>query len=531
MKRNSGLIMSALAMAFLQMLTGCQQIADEFAIGTYRLFDPAAMVHAPKDQPVHMIRGSVSVADEGHEMVPNATPPRPDDYQYTKTDYVIGPTDVVNVTILGLSSPDVSETLPREVSDSGYIDMPFLNDRIKADGLTQEQLKEEIIKAYSPNILRNPQVSVSVVARRQNTFSIMGAVGRTGTYNVLRRDMRLLEALALAGDVTNPTTRYLYVFRMQPAVSKGGNESPRATTPGRDELGPLPQEVPPPGAARTAPSPSPSPTTNPDTDLRALERLLPGPAKEPSTLPAPSQITMLTDTTPVSAASAPAELPAKGPKWVFTNGKWVRVQEEGRGGEGDSSATDARATGDANILANPSDPFGWKSRAEKTDMARIIAINYQTLKNGNPLMNIVIRDNDVIQIPPPETGEFYLMGEIARPGVYSLTGRMVTLKMAVAAGGNLGGLAWPKNSLLIRRVGYNQEQVIPLDIQAIFRGEASDIFLKPDDLIAVGTDIRAPFLAVIRSAFRFSYGFGFVYDRNFASPAPVGLNSERFERW
>jgi hypothetical protein len=35
-------------------------------------------------------------------------------------------------------------------------------------------------------------------------------------------------------------------------------------------------------------------------------------------------------------------------------------------------------------------------------------------------------------------------------------------------------------------------------------------------LIDVGTHAIAPFLLTIRNSFRLTYGFGFVYDRNFA---------------
>jgi len=40
--------------------------------------------------------------------------------------------------------------------------------------------------------------------------------------------------------------------------------------------------------------------------------------------------------------------------------------------------------------------------------------------------------------------------------------------------------------------------------------------LKDDDIVNVGSNIITPFLFVIRNSFRFTYGFGFVYDRNFA---------------
>jgi hypothetical protein len=39
--------------------------------------------------------------------------------------------------------------------------------------------------------------------------------------------------------------------------------------------------------------------------------------------------------------------------------------------------------------------------------------------------------------------------------------------------------------------------------------------LKPDDQVLVGTNALAPFLAAFRSGFRLTYGFGFIYDRNY----------------
>ena len=55
---------------------------------------------------------------------------------------------------------------------------------------------------------------------------------------------------------------------------------------------------------------------------------------------------------------------------------------------------------------------------------------------------------------------------------------------------------------------------LQVDLQRIFDGEEPDIFLKANDLVNVGTDFIAPFLAVTRNAYRASYGWGFIYDRN-----------------
>jgi hypothetical protein len=97
-----------------------------------------------------------------------------------------------------------------------------------------------------------------------------------------------------------------------------------------------------------------------------------------------------------------------------------------------------------------------------------------------------------------------------------MDGRPVTLKMAVAAAGGLGPLAWPRRCEVTRRVGRNKEETVMVDLDKITSGEQPDFFIKPLDLINVGTHPTARWRAVLRNSFRATYGFGFIYDRNFA---------------
>ena len=134
----------------------------------------------------------------------------------------------------------------------------------------------------------------------------------------------------------------------------------------------------------------------------------------------------------------------------------------------------------------------------------------------------MIRPGDTVNVPNIEPGEFYMYGHVNRPGVYALTGRKVTLKQAVAAAGGLDPVAIPRRCDLIRRIG-NTEVTVQVDLQRVFDGEQPDIFLKPNDMLNIGTDMLAPFLAVTRNAYRASYGWGFIYDRNFyITPTVLG---------
>ena len=553
MKRplSSGIVLSWCLAAVLLFSAGCEALEDFFKTDESRFLGADLVVHKPSRPRVDMIKPWIGMADQREDLIPNATPPTEEDSTYREEDYVLGPTDIVDITIMDLFSVGVESSLRREVSDAGYIDLPLLPSRIKANGLTQEGLKDAIKGAYSPNILRDPVVSVAVVARRQNTFSLLGSAARVGTYNLLRKDMRMLEALALGGDVTSYTVKYIYVFRLPRATPVGGDSnliSPAAGKGAVENLGALPSPV----APGEIPAPSSAPASKSATPDE-LQGLVPGPVRTTAPaggLPAPSGVTAWDETSASAtrgnlaaeanaaeraAAGIPEEPSAggKAPRWVYSNGKWIRVESAAPASGPSGGEAKLPGGGEAAGGAEANNPFDAWRRLETNEGSRVIAVNFRSLMAGEKRSNIVIRDNDVIYVPRDEVGEFYLMGEVQRPGVYSLTGRQITVKMAIAAGGNFNATSWPQNSILIRRVGENQEQMIPLDIEAIFHGQATDLFLKPDDVIAVGSNWRQPFMAVLRNAFRFTYGFGFVYDRNFDSPqyGSVGLDSRRFTRW
>ncbi len=542
MNRRTHLLIG-LAVIAAVTLGGCAELQDWFKTSRTRLLDPSSPFDAPENRsPINPILPSVGYADRPDELPPNATFPREGDLTYTDKDYVVGPTDVLDISILDLFAEGLETTLRREVEASGFIDLPLLGQRIRAEGQTKEELKQAIADAYSPEILLNPVVSVTLLTRRQSTFAILGSIQRPGTYNIVRKDMRLLEALALSGGVTRANLRYVFVIRPAPAtrVAAADGETDTTTDVEAPVEPPTIPELPDAGGEDASESPG-------DDVERALDELreaMPG-AGEGDEQPAPAVLPHFAETADVPATGVTADAghgaSDRSTKWIYTDGRWVRVEQDAApatrpSGEGAPPVL-PRAKGEPLVSTEPpespapaADPFGWE-RVARTDLARVIAVNLPKLRDGDPRMNIVVRDNDIIQVPTIKVGEFYVMGEVARPGVYSLTGREITVKQAVAAAGNLGPLAWPENSVLIRRVGNSQEQIIPLDVEAIFRGEEPDMYLKPDDVIAVGTDIRAPFFAVMRNAFRMSYGFGFIYDRNFASAVPRGLDSERFRRW
>lgn len=549
-------------MAGVSVFVGCtpeQRASMEklFKTDRTRFLDPSRPIKAPEYASLMPILPTVGVVDSSQVIFPNATRPTAEDMSYDAADYVMGPGDVMDIGIIDLYADGDEAVLRRQVSDSGFIAMPMIDKEIKAEGLTQQQLKDAIVNAYSPEILQSPEVSVSILSASQSTFSILGAIARPHVYNVTGNDMRLFEAIALAGGVTQVNIRYIYIFRQLPPTRLDEEEATTekgADIKALDELPELPE----------LPDETPSKEVEKNDNLKELEEILgpeseeepAEPESEPEDENGPISIYMLSETSSVAGlGSTTSTLPkAKAYKWIYSNGRWVRVAQEAGvadkpSGEGappvrpagedlkskqtfegatrrvvEPKATPKQPAGDED------DPFGWK-HADKSNLGRIIAIDLRNLDRGDPRMNIVIRDKDVILVPLLEVGEFYVTGEVPRPGVYSLTGRNITLKQALAAAGGPGPLAWLPNTILIRRIGDNQELTIPVDLEAVLRGEEPDYMLKPNDVLAIGSDFRAPFMAVVRNAFRMTYGFGFIYDRNFADPYLETLNNKRFTRW
>ena len=199
-------------------------------------------------------------------------------------------------------------------------------------------------------------------------------------------------------------------------------------------------------------------------------------------------------------------------EWVFQDGKWVPMQVGAPTVAKPMIRIEPRE-GAVGVVEAPTGGMEWVSGTQ----TRLLKIPADKLMSGDQRYNIVIKPGDSIYVPVDVIGEFCIMGNVNRQGYIPITGRPMTLKMAVAAAGGLGPLAMPKRCEVVRRIGRKKEEIVMVDLDKIASGEQPDFFIKPNDLINVGTDATARWRAVLRNAFRASYGFGFVYDRNFAS--------------
>ncbi len=430
--------------------------------------DPAGSLGRWKPQPaVQPILQTLSAAEEletlEYEEFGYAEDPTPEDLQAITENYAVGPGDVINVQIFELLNPDTPYGEQLVVDDLGFITIQHVG-QIKADGLTSDELTERIKELLYPNVLRDPRVTVTVLSRIQRTFSIIGQVYYSGTHPITKADYRLLEALAQGYGITGTNIPYVYVIR-QPAEaellepSEAEDKEPTLAAPTGQQ------------PAKAGP-----PELSPEEEL---EELLKGIPAESAGNDDGSKMSNVLHFSDVSAGSRSSRQAGRAEDKDFD---W-------------SAATSAKKL-----------PFA----------GRVIRIPLLELYAGNASYNIVIRNNDVIHVPRIEIGFYYMMGNINRAGTYQIGTVPVTLTRAIAAAGSLNVVAEPTKVDITRRIGKHKQEIVQVDLAKIFAGVQPDYYIKRDDIINVGTSPVSPWLAILRNGFRATYGFGFVYDRNYA---------------
>jgi polysaccharide export outer membrane protein len=443
-------------------------------------------------------------------------------------EYRVGPGDTLAVTLFDFPEVD-RQPIPYQVvvDPRGYLNLPDLG-QVYVSGLTVQGTQQAIQNAMEA-FIANPRAFVQILSPSQQLIYVLGGVQQPNAYIVPRADYRLLHALSAAGGFSEAPD-HIYIIRQLPLEESatGGRPTPKPIPMREGETEPTPSgpnlpdlirdlsrptEVPTQPPQPSQPSPTPPPS-------RPLEDLPPAPPPPSPTTPPggtppanppgspavfqpqppdqpPPPAIDLPDSTPRQPAQAPQPPADAGDTtWVYLNGQWVRVQRSPAGGD--------------LTPGEPTPPSG------QLVTQRVIRVPVAPLKSGDARYNIVVRPGDVIRVPPPPAGTVYMMGQISRPGAFNMTENF-TLMRAIAAAGGLNAVGVPERTDVVRMVGGERQGIVRVNLRAIAEGTQPDIFLKPNDMVNVGSNFWATPLAVIRNGFRMTYGFGFLADRNFGN--------------
>jgi polysaccharide export outer membrane protein len=120
-------------------------------------------------------------------------------------DYQIGPNDLLEITVFEL--PELNQTV--RVSEDGSITLSLLG-KVEVARLTAQQLEKKLASLLDEQYTKGAHVTVFI--REYQKVSVLGAVGRPGTYELVG-PTNLLTILAQAGGLTNLAMRDIYIYR------------------------------------------------------------------------------------------------------------------------------------------------------------------------------------------------------------------------------------------------------------------------------------------------------------------------------
>jgi polysaccharide export outer membrane protein len=98
------------------------------------------------------------------------------------------------------------------ISQEGTITLPFLG-KTKADGLTIDELTQEITTRLKADYFVDPQVILSVVGYRSKKVYILGEVRNPGSYGMEHENTSLIELISMAGGATEKRGKKAFVLR------------------------------------------------------------------------------------------------------------------------------------------------------------------------------------------------------------------------------------------------------------------------------------------------------------------------------
>ena len=126
------------------------------------------------------------------------------------------------------------------------------------------------------------------------------------------------------------------------------------------------------------------------------------------------------------------------------------------------------------------------AKDDPTGQFSTVDIELQPLVDGRaPANDVVLQPNDIISVSKADV--VYVIGEVGHAGLLPLVrGNSISVLQAVSASGGVLRTAKPRESRILRPVPGQEARVeVPVDLDKIMRGKASDITLLAGDILVV----------------------------------------------
>ena len=128
-------------------------------------------------------------------------------------NYLLGPEDVVEIDVFNV--PELSK-FDAQVANDGTVSLPLIG-AVRAAGLTQRELRNELAEKLGEKYLNDPQVTLFIKSFKSRPVSVVGSVAKPGQYYLTGR-RTLVDVLAMAGGLASigaQAGKYVYVERKE----------------------------------------------------------------------------------------------------------------------------------------------------------------------------------------------------------------------------------------------------------------------------------------------------------------------------
>jgi polysaccharide biosynthesis/export protein len=129
-------------------------------------------------------------------------------------EYVLGPGDVVEVTVLGIANLDQREFM---LDGQGRVSLPYVG-QVRLKGATAHEAELKIAALFEVSLIEDPQVAVRVKEFKSQYCYVLGAVQKPAKYQ-LTEATSLLDALTMAGGLTEKADTRILIYHGSGAKS------------------------------------------------------------------------------------------------------------------------------------------------------------------------------------------------------------------------------------------------------------------------------------------------------------------------
>jgi protein involved in polysaccharide export with SLBB domain len=112
-----------------------------------------------------------------------------------KNQYILGPRDVVDITVSG--HQELSGKAP--IDNNGNIELPLTEESVPAAGLTIDELSQKVSAALAKYVTSQPHIKIKIAEYESKVEYVVGAVGMPGKYPLKEYIVRVRDIIFDAG--------------------------------------------------------------------------------------------------------------------------------------------------------------------------------------------------------------------------------------------------------------------------------------------------------------------------------------------